>query len=290
MAGVKANKGKPMMSLLPPRAKLMGARAFSFGAEKYGKHNWMLGLPYSELYDALERHMTAFWSGEDLDPESGLPHMAHAIACVMMLAETAEMNKDYDDRPSTLTTAEMAMTPTALKKELESHAAIKIEELLDDQGLATADDLADAFSPSLHPDSVPLQCGNFERVDTSMIEALEPSAPDHSLEPTTLAAEKASEFDLTEIAPLPPVVKGTPLKPGKISLQQTPGGMRLGDHILPPWVVRGDNADPLGYLLCTRCNTSFPAQPNLLRHHKGCYSMATWREITGIGSELEREE
>jgi len=82
--------------LLPSKATEEVMKVFTFGAEKYGDFNWRKGLEFSRLWGAAQRHQMAFWQGQDLDEESGLPHIAHAIANLMMLLE---MGREWDDRP-----------------------------------------------------------------------------------------------------------------------------------------------------------------------------------------------
>lgn len=82
--------------LLPFKATEEVMKVFSFGAEKYGDFNWLKGLEFSRLFGAAMRHQMAFWQGQDLDEESGLPHIAHAIASLMMLLE---MGSEWDNRP-----------------------------------------------------------------------------------------------------------------------------------------------------------------------------------------------
>lgn len=93
--GVKHDDGKPPISLIPRRAIEEEARVFGFGADKYGKGNWRGGLLYSRLIDAALRHVLAFADGENNDPESGLPHTAHARACLAMLMQ---IDESWDDR------------------------------------------------------------------------------------------------------------------------------------------------------------------------------------------------
>ena len=90
---------KVMMQLLPPLAQERIAEVFTFGAKKYDDWNWAKGMEYSRLYGALNRHMTAWYKGEDNDPETTKSHLAHAGCCIMMLLELSETRPDLDDRP-----------------------------------------------------------------------------------------------------------------------------------------------------------------------------------------------
>jgi hypothetical protein len=103
MSAIKHDAEKPRMELVPSGAVLAIADVFTFGAKKYAAHNWRAGFDWSRLIGALERHVAAFKEGEDLDPESGLPHMAHAGCCVMMLLEHQRLNYGVDDRYKTVT-------------------------------------------------------------------------------------------------------------------------------------------------------------------------------------------
>ena len=66
------------LSCIDPQALLTLAEVAGMGAGKYARYNYLSGYPWHLSMDALQRHTLAFWSGEDLDEESGLPHMAHA--------------------------------------------------------------------------------------------------------------------------------------------------------------------------------------------------------------------
>lgn len=95
MAGTKHNIGKPMMDTIPPGTLFEVAEIFTLGAEKYNKYNWAEGIPYSDLYAALQRHLNKFWLGRDIDPEWNKRHLAHAMCELIMLMNTPE---EYDDR------------------------------------------------------------------------------------------------------------------------------------------------------------------------------------------------
>lgn len=96
--GSKHDTGKPMCELLSPQALLGTTQVLTFGAKKYASHNWRKGIVWSRLIGAIFRHMFAILSGEDLDPESGLPHIDHVACEVMFLQEFYRTRKDLDDR------------------------------------------------------------------------------------------------------------------------------------------------------------------------------------------------
>lgn len=96
--GVKHDQDKAPMELVPPQAIEDIANVMAFGAKKYGRYNWTNGISYSRLLGAAMRHLLAFSRGEDLDKESGLSHLAHLGACVVMLLWTNRFRSDLDDR------------------------------------------------------------------------------------------------------------------------------------------------------------------------------------------------
>jgi hypothetical protein len=95
---IKFDSEKPRMDLIDPYAEEMMARALTFGANKYSDHNWRKGMAYSRLIASSKRHINSFTDGEDLDPESGLPHLAHAMSCMMFLLAMTKYRPDMDDR------------------------------------------------------------------------------------------------------------------------------------------------------------------------------------------------
>lgn len=95
----KADKNKPKLSLIPPLALEETAKVFTYGAKKYADNNWLLdGFLWTRLIDAALRHINAFNRGEDLDLESKLSHVAHAICCLMMLYDTTQIYPKNDNR------------------------------------------------------------------------------------------------------------------------------------------------------------------------------------------------
>lgn len=70
------------------------------GARKYGRHNYRaVGVRAGVYYDAAMRHLARFWEGEDLDPDSGMPHLVHAMACCAVLRDSQIQQNWTDDRP-----------------------------------------------------------------------------------------------------------------------------------------------------------------------------------------------
>jgi len=81
---------KPRVELIPISAQIKEAEVLTHGAKKYGDHNWRKGMEWTRLIGAALRHIFAWMRGEDMDKESGLPHLAHARCCLGMLIEYQE--------------------------------------------------------------------------------------------------------------------------------------------------------------------------------------------------------
>jgi len=96
--GQKFDQEKPRMDLLDPEFLEDVARVLTFGAAKYGTNNWRSGIAVSRLVAAAYRHLGAINRGEDIDPESGLPHSAHLGCCVQFLTWTLKHKPELDDR------------------------------------------------------------------------------------------------------------------------------------------------------------------------------------------------
>jgi hypothetical protein len=94
----KFDAGKLRWTLLPFEVLAIVVQVLMFGASKYGDLNWQNGLGIKRLMDAALRHQTAFLGGEDMDPESGLSHLAHAICCLMFALWMYMFKPDFDDR------------------------------------------------------------------------------------------------------------------------------------------------------------------------------------------------
>ena len=96
----KFDATKVRVDLLPIDPMMQVANVFGFGAKKYFANSYRQGetVAWSRTYGSILRHLFAFWQGEDTDPESGLPHLAHAGTQLFILMEHTTHNKDKDDR------------------------------------------------------------------------------------------------------------------------------------------------------------------------------------------------
>jgi hypothetical protein len=96
--GTKKDSGKPRICLIPVEAINAAAETLMFGADKYGDYNYRGGIKHTRILDAVLRHLMSHLNNEDLDTESGLPHLSHAIAGISMLIWMTKHRPDLDDR------------------------------------------------------------------------------------------------------------------------------------------------------------------------------------------------
>lgn len=85
-SGIKHDKGKLPWHLVPWEPIEEVVKVLQFGAEKYSANNWQNLDEFDDRYFAAAmRHMVAHQKGEVFDKESELPHLAHAMCCIMFL-------------------------------------------------------------------------------------------------------------------------------------------------------------------------------------------------------------
>lgn len=105
LTGLRHNAGKPRVDLVAPSIMTAIAAVAAFGAEKYAARNWEKGMEYGKVYASLMRHLMAWWQGEEVDAESGLPHLHHVAWNVQALVEydrrlkAGTLPAEVDDRP-----------------------------------------------------------------------------------------------------------------------------------------------------------------------------------------------
>jgi len=91
---------KVPLSTVPSPVLMEVGLAMLEGSRKYGRHNYRIaGVRSSVYYDAVMRHLMAWWEGEDLDPDSGLPHITKAMSTLVVLRDAQMNDKVSDDRP-----------------------------------------------------------------------------------------------------------------------------------------------------------------------------------------------
>jgi hypothetical protein len=117
------------VALVPPAAIIYTGLAFKEGARKYGPYNWREKSVEAMTYvNAAQRHLMSWADGEEIDPDSGNPHLAHALACLAILVDCIETGNLLDNRPP-------AGNAGALLKRFEKKPA---EKSPDQQALAEA--------------------------------------------------------------------------------------------------------------------------------------------------------
>lgn len=91
---------KMSMSAVPAVVLAELGVAMMEGARKYGRHNYRAANIRASIYfDAVMRHMMAWFEGEDIDPDSGLSHVTKAIASLTVLRDGQINGNIIDDRP-----------------------------------------------------------------------------------------------------------------------------------------------------------------------------------------------
>lgn len=83
----KADEGKPRPTLVPPSLMKAVTAVREYGTRKYkDPDNWKK-VSAERYRDAVYRHWLAYLDGENMDQESGLPHLWHIACNVAFLIE-----------------------------------------------------------------------------------------------------------------------------------------------------------------------------------------------------------
>lgn len=99
---------KPPLGLIPGTARVLLAQAFADGVAKYGPANWRESPVSASTYvNAAERHLTSWYDGEAVASDSGVHHLAHAAACLLILLDAEANGTLNDDRPPPGKTGEL---------------------------------------------------------------------------------------------------------------------------------------------------------------------------------------
>lgn len=87
--GLRYNSGKNRLDLIPCSLIDGVGRVLTFGAQKYAPDNWRKfnQQQVRECIGSAMRHIEQYRQGNWLDPESGLPHLAHAATNLGFILE-----------------------------------------------------------------------------------------------------------------------------------------------------------------------------------------------------------
>ena len=108
---------KPSLSAVPMRSVYEMSKAMNDGASKYGRFNWRENSVDSDVYiDATLRHLNSWQDGENTTQDSGVHHLAHAMACLSIIID-AELGGNLIDSRSKISTGGVADYLAANTKE-----------------------------------------------------------------------------------------------------------------------------------------------------------------------------
>lgn len=95
---IKADAGKPQLTLVPTEIINDIAYIRMYGVKKYGKKESWRSVEIERYRDAMFRHMLAYLNDpQGNDDESGLPHLWHLACNVAFLCELEKEQKDRMD-------------------------------------------------------------------------------------------------------------------------------------------------------------------------------------------------
>lgn len=99
---------KVSIATVPPASIIYEALAMQDGAHKYQAFNWRDKKVVASIYiSAALRHLFAWFDGEENAADSGIPHLAHAKACLGIIIDAKETGNLVDDRPKAGPAAEL---------------------------------------------------------------------------------------------------------------------------------------------------------------------------------------
>ena len=91
---IKADRGKPRLTLVPRRILKLIARVREYGIKKYGDAENRRAVEVGRYRDAAFRHFIAYLDDPaGTDEESGLSHLAHLATNIAFLCELEDCNE-----------------------------------------------------------------------------------------------------------------------------------------------------------------------------------------------------
>lgn len=108
---------KPGIEGVPTAPLFEVGEVMRLGIRKYGLTNWRHDpISASVYYNAAMRHIMSWWDGQDMDDESGQHHLAHAVACLLIMLDARTSDDLIDDRPRCGLTASRLQNMTKPRK------------------------------------------------------------------------------------------------------------------------------------------------------------------------------
>ena len=90
---------KPDYQYVPLAPVYEVGKAMKDGAKKYGPYNWREQPVNADVYvNAARRHLDLWASGEEVADDSGVHHLAHAMACMVILMDAQQHESLNDNR------------------------------------------------------------------------------------------------------------------------------------------------------------------------------------------------
>ena len=91
---IKADAGKPRLTLVPPQILYDIAEVREYGIAKYGEAESWRRVELQRYRDAAYRHLLAYLADpSSVDAESGLSHLKHLACNIAFLAEMEQRAK-----------------------------------------------------------------------------------------------------------------------------------------------------------------------------------------------------
>lgn len=101
--GLRYNAGKIPYEMIPLHLLEGTSRVFydvtTREINPYPKWNWTAPKEWSVPYACIMRHLSKWYTGEDVDEETGHSHISHAICNLLMLEHYRTSCPERDDRP-----------------------------------------------------------------------------------------------------------------------------------------------------------------------------------------------
>ena len=119
---IKADAGKPQLTLVPRQILFDIARVREYGLKKYGKAESWKQVEIERYRDATFRHFMAYLDDpQGVDEESGLPHLSHLACNIAFLCELEKL-QDKNKEEAFL---------VHLRKEYDFNSSTKLPNLMD---------------------------------------------------------------------------------------------------------------------------------------------------------------